>query len=225
MPNKSKKKKTYGIPTGGFEERLIDVDGLEIRQDGEGETLVSILSGHAALFNVESVDLGGFIEVIRPGAFAKTIAENDVRMHWNHNRDYVFGRTKSETLRLSEDDTGLAFENDVPGSSLYQSFADSIQRGDVDQMSFGFRAMRENWIHSEDPSEPDLRELIELKLIEISPVVYAAYQETDVSARGQMRAFNPEILTNGQRETPATPRQAAHLARRFHTLRLLELNS
>ena len=116
--------------------RAYTVRDIEIREDNETRDGFTVLSGHAALFNTMSEDLGGFIEVIRPGAFAKTIAESDVRAHWNHERKYVLGRTKPGTLRLREDEIGLAFEIDLPDTRWAQDLAISIKRGDIDQMSF-----------------------------------------------------------------------------------------
>ena len=197
---------------------------VELRNEGDtDDEMIRQLLGHAALFNVMSQDLGGFQEVIRPGAFKKTISEGDIRMHWNHNHDYILGRTKPKTLRLSEDDQGLAFENDMPSNPIAQSFAESVVRGDVDQMSFGFRAVRENWIYAQDDRELDTRELLEIRLFEISPVVYAAYRQTDVEARAVYTAFNPKILKEESNEKERAPRPATH-PRSFSTrLRLLEL--
>ena len=67
-------------------------------------------TGHAALFNAWSEDLGGFREQVAPGAFTKAIQMDDVRALLNHNADYVLGRNRAGTLTLSEDDQGLHFD-------------------------------------------------------------------------------------------------------------------
>src|SRR5262245_46107276 len=97
------------------------------------------INGHAAVFGVEADIAGLFWERIEPGAFTKAIGRDDVRALWNHNPDYVLGRNTSGTLRLSEDEKGLAVEIDPPDTQWARDLAISIRRGDVSQMSFGFR--------------------------------------------------------------------------------------
>ena len=165
-----------------IEQRLYGSDVLELRiDDQEGRTL----KGHAAVFNKNSLPIMGlFYERIDPGAFTKTIREDDIRSLWSHNRAEVLGRTKSGTLRLSEDRRGLAFENDLPETQRANDLIELIQRGDVDEVSFGFRATEEEW---EEPKEGSkklaIRTLKEVKLFDISPVAFAAYPQTDVAVR------------------------------------------
>src|SRR5580704_19345656 len=76
----------------------------EIRAKADGS---KVITGYAAMFNSLSSDLGGFVEVIRAGAFSKCLASNpDVRCLFNHS-DVVLGRTTAGTLRLTEDEVGL----------------------------------------------------------------------------------------------------------------------
>ena len=87
----------------------------ELRASAENEP--PKITGYAAVFNQLSEDLGGFYERIDPGAFAKTLQEADVRSLWNHDPNYVLGRTRSGTLLLSEDDHGLAIDVTPPDTS------------------------------------------------------------------------------------------------------------
>jgi uncharacterized protein len=148
---------------------------VELRTE-EGETPKIV--GHAAVFD-KPADIYGFEEVVRAGAFTESIKKDDVRMLWNHNPDHVLGRTKSGTLRLIEDKVGLAIENDPPDTQLARDLMISMERGDVDQMSFGFIVEEEKW--SKRNEEPDLREILKARLFDVSPVTYPAYEETDVS--------------------------------------------
>lgn len=137
-----------------------------------------MLSGYASIFNSKTSIGDYFEEVIAPGAFAKSIAENsDVRALFNHNWDKVLGRTKSGTLRLMEDSRGLKFEVDLPNTVAARDLAESMDRGDIDQCSFGFYATEETWDYS---VEPALRTVHEVELYEISVVSIPAYEDTEV---------------------------------------------
>jgi HK97 family phage prohead protease len=168
-----------------LEKRIFDLEGLRIeRRKGEdGTTEQTLLRGHAAVFNKWSVDLGGFREKIEPGAFKRAVKEDDVLALWNHNSDLVLGRTASKTLKLSEDDDGLAIRVELPQTALVRDMViGPIERGDVSQMSFAFKTRKDSW--EEFPDEPDRlteRTLLDVALSDVSPVTYPAYPDTDVA--------------------------------------------
>jgi uncharacterized protein len=148
---------------------------VELRADGDEKPKIV---GHAAVFDTPA-EIWGFEEIIRKGAFTEAIKKDDVRALWNHDPNYVLGRTKSGTLKLEEDDIGLKIENDPPETQWAKDLMVSMQRGDVDQMSFGFIVDEEKW--SKRDGEPDLREILKARLFDVSPVTFPAYEETDVS--------------------------------------------
>lgn len=149
----------------------------EMRVEGDGKKIV----GHAAVFDQLSVPLWGFREKIRRGAFAKTIREADVRALFNHNADYVLGRNRSGTLKLTEDDAGLVMDIEPPDTQVARDLMTSIGRGDVDQASFQFYTIKDEWDQS-DPKD-QIRTLLEVELVDVSVVTFPAYPQTDVSAR------------------------------------------
>ena len=156
----------------------------EVRVEmGADQAMPPRIVGHAAVFNQTSEEIWGFHELIAPGAFAKTIQEADVRGLWNHNPDYILARTKSGTLRLSEDNIGLAIEILPPDTQWARDLMVSMQRGDVDQMSFGFRTVKERW---DGTVEQPLRTLLEVELFDVSPVTFPAYPQTDVGVRAAL---------------------------------------
>lgn len=160
---------------------------FELRADGDAKRL----RGHASVFDQESENLGGWREVIRPTAFDKQLRDgSDVRALWNHNTDFVLGRTKSGTLRLAKDDVGLLIENDVPDTTWARDLMVTIGRGDVDQMSFAFTVPKgkARWIEGGASDGSDLREVLEVDLWEVSAVTFPAYQQTDVGLRSLMTA-------------------------------------
>jgi Escherichia/Staphylococcus phage prohead protease len=177
----------------------------ELRAEGEGHTI----TGYAAVFNSLSQVLWGFREMIAPGAFADSLSD-DVRALWNHDTAIVLGRTKSGTLRLHEDETGLRIEIDPPESAA--AYLESIARGDVDQMSFGFNTLEDDW--NEDDEGQVIRTLRKVKLFEVSPVTFPAYTATSVGVRSdEMYGFIPEIPAELRRATGEAADKALEHAR------------
>lgn len=168
-----------------IERRSFAVDSLKIEtRDDEKQ----IIRGHAAVFNQLSEDLGGFREQVAPGAFTEAIERDDVRALFNHDANFVLGRTLSKTLRLSEDARGLAIEIDPPDTQAARDLLVSISRGDVSQMSFGFtiRPGGQDW--AKDDEGRTIRTLKKVRLFDVSPVTYPAYPQTDVALR-ELRSF------------------------------------
>lgn len=165
----------------GIERRNFALKSIEIRQAESG---ASIVEGYAAVFNQLSVPLWGFREQIAPGAFKRSISEKHVKALWNHNPDYPLGSTKNGTLTLSEDEHGLRFSLEPPNSTWGKDALESIRRGDVDGVSFGFTVVKDEW----DQSDPNnvVRTLKDVDLIEISPTPFPAYPQTSVSARSTL---------------------------------------
>ena len=146
-----------------------------------------VITGYAAVFDQWSEDLGGFREKIRPGAFSKTISDGaDIRSLFNHDSNIVLGRTTAKTLSLAEDEKGLKVEIHPPATQTVKDLVlTPIKRGDLNQMSFGFRTINDIW---STVDEEDRRELIEVKLYEVSPVTFPAYPQTSVQVREAMEA-------------------------------------
>lgn len=157
-------------------ERRVYTTEFEVRAQPDGGHIVE---GYAAKFNRLSQNLGGFVEQIAHGAFTKTAKEADVRALFNHDPNVVLGRTRSGTLRLSEDDTGLHYEIDMPNTSAARDLVESMRRGDISQSSFGFNTVDDEWGFTEQ--DFPLRTLREVKLFDVSPVTYPAYLDTESS--------------------------------------------
>ncbi len=161
------------------ERRFIVADELEIRADKDGNP--TRITGYAAVFNKLSEDLGGFREKIKRGAFTDTVKEDDVRMLWNHDSNFVLGRSSAGTLKLEENSKGLKVTNKPPNTQWARDLMVSIGRGDVSQMSFGFRTLKDEW--DEEDEDDVVRTLVKVKLLDVSPVSYPAYPQTSVATR------------------------------------------
>ena len=164
------------------ETRIVEAD-FEVRSEGDS----TVIEGHAAVFERESQDLGGFVENVAPGAFASTLGD-DVRALINHDPNLVLGRTSAGTLALSEDSTGLLFRNTLPGTSYARDLAISLQRGDISQCSFSFAVNEEEW--SYNSQEFPLRTLRSVKLFDVGPVTFPAYTATDVTFARAMESVS-----------------------------------
>lgn len=174
-----------------IERRVYTMDKLTVeRRDQSAPRIV----GHASVFNQE-VEIGRWWrEKVAPGAFHRAVAEDDVRALFNHDANIVLGRNRAGTLKLSEDEIGLAYDIIPPDTQAARDLLVSIERGDVSQSSFGFRVRKEQWDETQDPP---LRTLLELELFDVSPVTFPAYPTTDVGLRS-LEAWRKE-------KTPADP--------------------
>lgn len=166
--------------TKKIERRTYTVRDIETRQAEDGTMR---LSGYAAVFNDNSVPLP-FVERIAPGAFRKTLTETpDVRLLINHE-GLPLARTKNGTLTLREDERGLWMDAVIADTQEGRDLYTLVQRGDLDQMSFAFRVIRQKW--NETRTE---RLLTELSLADgdVSVVTYPAYPTTSVEARAHLQ--------------------------------------
>mgnify|MGYP003655298379 FL=1 len=138
------------------------------------------VSGYAAKFDSET-NIGGYYrESIAKGAFSDAIKNDDVRFLINHE-GLPLARTKSGTLRLSEDDTGLFIEAELNlNDPDVQTIASKMERGDLDEMSFAFTPEVEKW---DDSGDIPLRTLEKVNLFDVAIVTYPAYGDTEIGIR------------------------------------------
>lgn len=163
------------------EKRELLSSEIEIREVEGG---LRTITGYAVKWEMKSVTMGywrRFKEQFKRGAFTDSLTQDDQLALWSHDYSQVLGRTKNGTLRLFEDEIGLRFELDLADTTLGDDTYKTIKRGDVDGVSFGFQMVKEEW----DESDPDsiVRSVTKAKLVEISPVAFPAYPDSQVSAR------------------------------------------
>jgi HK97 family phage prohead protease len=188
-----------------LERRLIgEVPGLEVKADQNGRT---VIRGYAAVFESESQDLGGFVEIVERGAFDDVMKSNpDVFGKYNHTQ--VIGRTSSGTMRLMVDERGLRYEIDPPRSAA--AVVELIERGDVRGSSFAFRSSPKDETWQRDAGGRMIRRIKKFSYLgDAGPVDTPAYlaTETYVSKRAlemvnEQRADSPVV------EDTAEPVQA-----------------
>jgi uncharacterized protein len=158
------------------ESRRVAYSNLELRASEDGTTLI----GYAAVFDSPSEPMP-FTEFVRRGAFQKTLKDGaDVRLLIDHE-GVPLARTRSGTLMLQEDDRGLRVEAMLdPLNPDAARIISAMRRGDISQMSFAFRTIKDSW--SNDRS---VRELREVQLFDVSVVTFPAYESTVAELRAK----------------------------------------
>lgn len=187
------------------ERRSIAFTNLEVRMDGEGNTF----TGYAAMWDSPSEPLP-WTEFVRRGAFSKTINDGaDVRFLVNHE-GVPLARTKSGTMRLTEDERGLWVEADLdPANPLAATIISAIKRGDMTQMSFAFETVKDAWA-----MDRSTRELKEVRLFDVSVVTYPAYEQTVANIRSRIDTTTDTVavtpISLRKRQLELAKRRAAH---------------
>ena len=155
-----------------MEKRYFNIETrTEKREDGS-----TTITGHAAVFNKLSSDLGGFREIIAPNAF-ESVLSDDVRALINHDPNLLLARTTSGTLNLEQTNEGLQYSFDVPDTTYGRDLIISMERGDISQSSFAFTIEEDSWETTEDG---EIRTINKVKqLYDVSPVTYPAYPSAD----------------------------------------------
>jgi len=184
------------------EQRTIKTETAEVRAgSGGAKTIV----GYAARFNHYSDNLGGFVEVLRPGAFSRAV--NDDRIKGKYEHELTLARSGAGTLRVTEDNEGLYYEIDINtrDSEAMNALA-RIERGDVAFSSFAFTLTPDGDTWGETEQGFPLREIVPAgvaRLYDVSPVSDPAYAATDVAARALARFADAHHLERSVATTAA----------------------
>jgi hypothetical protein len=151
---------------------------VELRQEDNGPIRVA---GYAAVFNQETNIGGYFTETIAPGAFTSALDRgDDVVLLVNHD-GLPLARTRSGTLRLTQDERGLYIESELdPSDPDVRAIVPKMKRGDLDKMSFAFIPTRQSW---DDSGDMPKRMIEDLQLFDVAIVTTPAYDGTEIGLR------------------------------------------
>lgn len=169
-----------------IEKRMLPAQQCELRavQLPDGQAGAPKIAGYAAVFNVRSDLLGGFfVELIAPGAFDEVLTQ-DTRGLFNHDPNYLLGRTTSGTLRLSVDARGLAYEIDTPDTLTIRDLVVApIARGDMSGSSFAMRVAPggDTWHEEDGVVIRTIYKIAELR--DVGPVSFPAYPDSSAAQR------------------------------------------
>lgn len=179
----------------------------------ERESAGPVITGYAAVYDSDSVDLGYFTEVIRPGAFQRAITERqDVRALLDHDSGKIIARTKAGNLTLLEDTTGLRVELAPIDTPDGKTALEWVRSGVVDGFSFGFETISDRWSIRDGQN---YRELLDLNLFEVSLVAFPAYPGTSVGIRSQNPQDVERVWATRQAELNNTDRVMAMRRRKM----------
>lgn len=150
------------------ERKVVPFKTEEIKADDGGPVT---FSGYASTFG--NKDLGG--DIVMPGAFKASLESREAKMFWNHNARMIpVGRWTD----MKEDDKGLLVVGELtPGHSVANDLAAAFKHGTVDKMSIGYRTVKADY-----DEETDTRKLIEVELMEVSPVNFPMNEMADITA-------------------------------------------
>ena len=169
-----------------IEKRMLPAQQCELRAvpPSDGQSGPAKIAGYAAVFNMRSDLLGGyFVEIIAPGAFDEVLAQ-DVRGLFNHDPNYLLGRTISGTLRLTTDERGLAYEIDTPDTMTIRDLVVApIARGDMSGSSFAMRVAPggDTWHEEDGVVVRTIYKVAELR--DVGPVSFPAYPDSSAAQR------------------------------------------
>lgn len=176
-----------GAPVMTEIERRFTPGMVELRAAPDAQRI----GGYASVFGKLSRNLGGFVEIVDPGAFNQSRSLNwpNVVARYNHDKNMLLGTTAGRTLDLRIDDSiGLWY--DVTPPAARADILELVQRGDIQHSSFAFRVPGggDNW-RTSDQGYP-LRELHDVQLVDVAPVVDPAYPDATAAARAMDAALN-----------------------------------
>ena len=171
-------------------EWLVTPSPCEIRSAEGGPRI----GGYGAVFGNLSKNLGGFVERVDRGAFDQSRADGwpNIVCRFNHDPNEILGTTHGRTLSLRTDSVGLDYEV-LPPQSM-QRVVEYVQRGDIKNSSFAFRVAPggDTWTTTRETNYP-LRTLHDVELVDVAPVLDAAYPDATAGLRSLAAAMSAPL--------------------------------
>lgn len=143
------------------------------------------LEGYAAVFDtpthIEDFD-GEYDEVVRRGAFTRTLDHRKPVLMFNHGRHPLLGPMPIGAFEeLREDDRGLYMRARLFDNWLVWPVRDAIKARAISGASFRFESKRDKVTRGADGTRT--RELLEVAVPELGPVVFPAYEDARLIVR------------------------------------------
>lgn len=203
---------------------------VTLRAAPEGSDSPGILDGYAAVWNSESRDLGGWTEVIDPGAFGEPTADGmlDLTRHFRviarseHDSRSLIGTTDAGTLRVYLDDTGVRYEVDLPNTTAGRDAAVLADRGDYAFSSFAFYTLPGGSEWRENDQGQLVRRVTSAQLVDVAPVADPAYWGSSVGLRSfDLEEIRKELRSDETTEPEVAPNVRAAALGRARTIQIM----
>tara|TARA_R110001592_G_scaffold20859_1_gene84264 strand:+ start:3126 stop:4265 length:1140 start_codon:yes stop_codon:yes gene_type:complete len=167
------------------EVRTFTIENLEFRAEDDENVVI----GYGSVFNSLSNELGGFKEIIAPGAFDGRL-EDDVRFLFNHDPNMLLARSTNGTLKMSIDEVGLRYEAAIPDTSVGRDIITLLKNNTLSENSFAFVVEDDSW---EVKEGQNIRTINKVSMLaDISLVSYPAYSSAKTVALRSMEAWQKE---------------------------------
>lgn len=221
--SESKRNSTAGENT---ELRYLLTEGVSVerRASAEGKDPEPYIIGYGVVFNKDSRIIpdwsGGFIERVLPESVSG-LKMDEVVATINHDFDKILARVDSNTLKLTVDKTGIKYEFKAPDTTYGRDLVVNVENGNIKGSSFMFRVKTDRWTIKESETEPDLREILEIKeIIEMGPVVMPAYPDTTAAKRSYDSALKTSEQTEAEQrdksEKEEIEKRLARLVKKYN---------
>jgi uncharacterized protein len=194
---------------------------FEVRME-ETEGQANNVIGHGVVYDRRSEDLGGFVEIVRKGAFDKALESGDeIKSFYNHDPSMVLATTSSEPpLKIRNNKANLSYEAEIPNTSYGKDLAENLRRKNVTGSSFAFTVTDDDWFKEKDGTV--VREIKEAKLFELGPVTNPAYLPTTAAVRSlknQKEEFDSSLRAQEEKKEQDEESKRAR-ARRLREIEL-----
>ena len=167
------------------EVRTFTIENLELRAEDDENVVV----GYGSVFNSLSNELGGFREIIAPGAFDGRL-EDDVRFLFNHDPNMLLARSTNGTLKMSIDEVGLRYEAAIPDTSVGRDIITLLKNNTLSENSFAFVVEDDSWEVKEGMNVRTINKVS--MLADISLVSYPAYNDAKTVALRSLEVWQKE---------------------------------
>ena len=135
------------------------------------------IDGRAIVYNVWSLDLGGFRERMMPGS---AVLDSDLVALFDHDSSMVLGRTSAGTMQAAPDSDGILFTTYPPDTQWARDLRVSMDRGDIKGCSYRMQVTDDLWYVEEGTV---CRDVISSQVSELTVTSMPAYPQTKAVAR------------------------------------------
>lgn len=183
---------------------LYKASKFEIKSAGD-----NTIEGYAAYFgNVDS-----YGDIIEPGAFSKTLQENNsrVKVLWQHDVNEPIGKP----IMMEQDSKGLYIKAKISMTDTGKKAMELMKDGVIDEMSIGYDIIKDEY-------KGKNRMLKELRLWEFSPVTFAANEKARITSAKNLNELLYDIKHADKNEIVNAIQKLNELLKEFEPITITQ---